>query len=284
MRQLFVVLVSVSLLSPFDFLGAQEESTSQSKSWRRIRQQGFFTVSLDPDNLPYSARGGEAQGIEVELAHALAKQLELVAKIDWIHVRSETSLARLLDRECDLVIGLPVERRLRNDDESIAGRIVYTRPYYRTGNLIFVRKDGPRVETLSDLDSEQTRRVGTQAGSLADFMLKQRGFRRQLFGTQQSALQALAANRIDFAYLWSNATWRALNSPELAVENVQPYELVDGHDMAAAVRRGNEGFREQLDGALGRLVEDKFVERLLNQYGMPYYPSRKTTPQANSKR
>ena len=98
MPRLLVVFVVIFLLSAFGLLGAQEKSSPQSKTWRQIRQQGFFTVSLDPNNLPYSSREGELQGIDAELADAVAKQLGLEAKIDWIRVRSVTSLASLLER------------------------------------------------------------------------------------------------------------------------------------------------------------------------------------------
>ena len=252
-------------------LGALVEP-KEPKSWQRIRKRGFFTVSLDPDNLPYSARKGRLRGIEVELVHALAKRLGLTVKIDWIHLRHETSLGKLLDGECDLVMGLPVDPRLGDDERSAAGRILYSRPYYRSGYVLFVRRNGPRINRLKMLKGDATRRVGTQAGTLADFVLKQRGYRRKLYGSQWGVLKALVERRIDYAYLWSNATWLALQSPELGVEIVQPYELEDWRDMAAAVRKGDHEFRTHLNSALGQLVREQFVERLLSRYGMPYYP------------
>ncbi len=254
-----------------------------ARTWQRIQGQGFLTVSLDPDNLPYSAREGKRSGIEVELAHALAKQLGLTARIRWHHPAHETSLGQLLDGKCDLVLGLPIDPRLRTDDEPAAARILYTRPYYRTGYLVFVRKNGPRIERLAELQGEQSSRLGTQAGTLADFLLKQRGYQRKLFGTQESVLKALAAGQIDYAYLWSNAAWLARIPPPqgeqggVGVEIVQPYELEDGRDMAIAVRRGDEQLRKHLDGALARLVKEKVVEKLLPRYGLPYYPPTEAT-------
>jgi hypothetical protein len=53
---------------------------------------------------------------------------------------------------------------------------------------------------------------------------------------------------------------------------VQPYELEDWRHMAAAVRRGDEEFRSHLNDALTQLVREKYVERLLGRYGLPYYP------------
>lgn len=253
-----------------------------SSTWQRIQAQGFFTISLDPDNLPYSAREGKPSGIEVELAHALARQLGLTARIRWLHAAHETSLGNLLDGKCDLVLGLPIDPRLRNDDELAAAQIRYTRPYYRTGYLIFVRKNGPRIKRLQELQGEQSSRLGTQAGTLADFVLKQRGYQRKLFGTQESVLKALADGQIDCAYLWSNAAWLSRTLPlsssqggdkgGVGVEFVQPYELEDWRDMAIAVRRDDEQFRKRLDDSLAQLVKEKVVEKLLSRYGLPYYP------------
>jgi polar amino acid transport system substrate-binding protein len=250
-----------------------------SKTWQRIQDQGAFTVSLDPDNLPYSAREGKPSGIEVDLAQALAKQLGLTAKIHWHHPTHETALGNLLDGKCDLVLGLPIDPRLREDDKPAAARILYTRPYCRTGYLVFVRKNGPRIKRLEELRGEQSSRLGTQAGTLADFVLKQRGYQRKLFGTQESVLKALADGQIDYAYLWSNAAWLARTPPlsppwqgGVGVEIVQPYELEDWRDMAISVRRGDERLREHLDAALAQLVKENFVEKLVSRYGLPYYP------------
>lgn len=243
-----------------------------SKTWQRIQAQGTFSVSFDPDNLPYSAREGKANGFEVELAHALAKQLGLTAKIRWLQSPYETSLRHLLDSKCDLVMGLPIDPRLKDDDDPAANRILYTRPYYRAGYLIFVRKGGPRVGRLEELKGDKGSRLGAQAGTMADFALKQRGIPRKLFGTQESALKALVGGQIDYAYLWSNAAWHAGKLDNLGVEIVHPYELEDGRDMAMTVRSGDEEFRKHLEGALAELVRQKVIEQLLTRYGLPYYP------------
>jgi polar amino acid transport system substrate-binding protein len=267
----FLLLCAVWAATQVMLAGAQEKRPA-SKTWQRIQAQGSFTVSLDPDNLPYSCREGKLNGFEFELAQALGKQLGLTARVQWLRTANETSLGTLLDGKCDLVMGLPIDPRLRDDDEPAAGRIVYTRPYYRTGYLIFVRKNGPRIKKLDELKGDASSRLGTQAGTMADFVLKQRGYQRKLFGTQESALKALAAGQIDYAYLWSNAVWVVRDQESMEI--VQPYELEDWRDMALAVRRGDDDFRKHLDDALTQLVQQKVVEKVLSRYGLPYYPPR----------
>lgn len=253
-------------------------------TWARIQRQGYFTVALDPDNLPYSAKVDAQPGFEVELAHALAKKLSLTAKIDWIGSRRETSLGKLLDGDCDLVMGLPIDPRLREDDEAAAPRIRYTNPYCRTGYLLFVRKNGPRLRRLQDVPENATNRIGTEAGSLGDFALKERGFKTMPHGSQAAALKALADSDIDYAYLWANAAWLVHSSKAKTLEVAQPFELADWRDMAAAVRRGNDEFVAQLNGALAALINEKVVERLLVRYGVPYYsvPQKVTLPVESS--
>jgi polar amino acid transport system substrate-binding protein len=271
------LFVAALLLSPLALLPAADKPTGRAdrsalRTWQRIQGQGYFTVSLDPDNLPYSSRDGKQKGIEVELGHALAKQLGLTATIHWLPTAHQTSLGALLAHKCDLVMGLPIDPRLHDDDDPAGSRIAYTRPYCRTGYLLFVRKTGPRIKRLDELKGEQSNRLGTQAGTLADFALKQRGYQRKLYGSQESALKAVADGQIDFAYLWSNAAWLVRPSEKPAVEIVQPYELEDWRDMAIAVRGGDDEFRKQLDRALAELVQQQVIERLLTRYHLPYYP------------
>lgn len=252
---------------------AAPPAASTPRTWQQLQQQGFFTVSLDPDNLPYSAREGKHSGIEVELAQALARRIGLTVKIDWINPHHETSLHKLLTGKCDLVMGLPVDPRLHDDDDLAASRLLYTRPYYRAGYLLFVRKNGPRIGRLAELNEEQGRRLGTQAGTMADFALKQRGFQRKLYPSQPAVLKAVADGQLDYGYLWSNAAWLLRGPEDFPVEVVQPYELEDWRDMAAAVRRSDDELRTHLDRALTELIQEKVVEDLMKRYGLPYYPA-----------
>ena len=88
---------------------------------------------MDPANLPYSAAKGDRPGCDVELAQALAGELNVKLQIDWIDIQRETAIGQLLDGECDLAFGAAIEPRAVDDEEEIADRVIYSRPYYGTG-------------------------------------------------------------------------------------------------------------------------------------------------------
>ncbi len=93
----------------------------------------------------------------------------------------------------------------------------------------------------------QSRRLGTEAGSLADYRLRQRGYFRQLFRNQLATLKALSDGAIDHAYLWANAGWMVSASPDLNVELAPNFVPVDRWNIAVAMRQGDDEFKQAVD-------------------------------------
>ena len=61
------------------------------------------------------------------------------------------------------------------------------------------RKDGPPVRSLAELKGEKSHALGTEAGSVADYSLRQRGYLRRLYRNQLATLKALNDGDIDLA-------------------------------------------------------------------------------------
>ena len=133
------------------------------------------------------------------------------------------------------------------------------------------RKDGPRVGSLAELKGERSQRLGTEAGSVADYRLRQRGYLRRLYRNQLAVLKALTDGDIDFAYLWANVGWTLHASPDLAakLEIVPGIEPEDRWEIAVAMRRGDVELKRQVDAALGTLIADGTVARTLARYHVP---------------
>lgn len=258
----------VPLHPPFTAADRRAEAPS---SWPRIRDRGELIISMDPDNLPYSAARGELPGLDVELARALADRLHLKLRIDWLDVHRETAVGELIEGRCDLTFGEAVDPDAVADDEPLAGKIVHSRPYYTTGYVLVRRKDGPRARSLADLKGERSRRLGAEAGSIADYRLSRRGYLRRLHRNQAAALKALADGEIDFAYLWANVGWALHASPDLTakLEIVPGIEPEDRWKIAVALRRGDDELKRRVDEALGSLLADGTVARALARYHLP---------------
>jgi ABC-type amino acid transport substrate-binding protein len=120
------------------FTNAQQKPVA-GESWKRIREHGEIVVSFDPANLPYSSATEENPGNDVELARALAAALDVKLRLDWIDIHRKTAIGQLLDGECDLAFGSAIEPRAMDDEEEIAERVIYSRPYYGTGYFLVTR-------------------------------------------------------------------------------------------------------------------------------------------------
>jgi len=264
--------IYAELAVPFrpPFTGFTPQKTSLH-TWQRVREKGELVVSMDPANLPYSSAKQDHPGFDVELARAIALQLHVKLRIDWLDVQHETVVGELLEHKCDLVFGEPVVSNLVANDLELAGKVLYSRPYYGTGYVLVERRSGPPVRSLAELKGEKSQRLGTEAGSVADYSLRQRGYLRRLFRNQLATLKALNDHDIDVAYLWANVGWMLHVSPDFKLKLVPNYVPEDHWNIAVAMRRGDDELKEQVDAALETLINDGMVAQLLARYHVPYY-------------
>jgi polar amino acid transport system substrate-binding protein len=242
-------------------------------TWRRIRDRGELVAAMDPANLPYSSAKGDRPGFDVEIARALAKEMGVKLRLEWLDVQRETTIGKLVQRECDLALGAAVDANAVEDDEELAEKVIYSRPYYGTGYLLVQHKNGPHVQSLADIKGEKSRRLGAEAGSIADYRLRQRGYLRRLFRNQLAVLKSLNDGDIDYAYLWANAGWTLHTSPDLALEFAADYVPEDHWNIAVALRQGDDELKKHVDAAIEKLVKDGTVSRAMARYHVPYFPA-----------
>jgi polar amino acid transport system substrate-binding protein len=222
--------------------------------------------------LPYSSAKQDRPGFDVEVARALAEAMGLKLRIDWIDVRRETAIGALLEHECDLAFGAAIDPGAVDDEQELAGRVVYSRPYYGTGYLLVTRKDGPQAKSLTELKGKKSRRIGTEAGSVADYHLRQRGYLRRLFRTQLSVLKSLDDGGIDYGYLWANVGWTLHTSPDFDVQLVPGYVPEDHWNIAIAMLSGDDSLKRHVDVAVEKIVKAGAVSRALAGYHVPHFP------------
>ncbi len=258
--------------------------TVSFNTWKRIQDRGVMVVSMDPANLPYSSAkerkdfrslkdfGSLGEGFDVELLRALAKEMSVKLRIDWLDIRRATAVGKLLERESDLAFGTAIDPNAFEDDDELAGRVIFSKPYYGTGYMLVTRKNGPRVKSLAELKGDKARRLGTEAGSVADYQLRQRGYLRSLFRNQLAVLKALHDGAIDYGYLWANVGWTLHASPDFALELVPGYVLEDHWNIGIAMRHGDDELKKHVDAALDKLIKDGAVARALARYHVPYFP------------
>ena len=213
-------------------------SEGRTETWKRIRDRRELVVSMDPANLPYSGAKGEHPGSRRRAGASPGAPARRQATDRLARHPARDGDRPTPRRRCDLVFGEAVADNAVADDEELAGKVLYSRPYYGTGYVLVERKDGPHVHSLAELKGAKSQRLGAEAGSVADYSLRQRGYLRRLFRNQLATLKALNDGDIDYAYLWANVGWTLHVSPDFTSKLVSDYVPEDHWNIAVAMRRG----------------------------------------------
>ncbi len=241
-------------------------------TWKRIQDRGELRIAMDPANLPYSSAREDRPGFDVELARDLAKLLGLKLRIVWLDIHRETAIGKLLSNESDLAFGAAVDENAVEDDDELADRVIYSRPYYGTGYFLVTRRNGPQVKSLAELKGDRSRRLATEAGSVADYRLRQRGYLRTLYRNQLAVLKALDDGAVDFGYLWGNVGWTLHATPEFRLQTVPDYVPEDHWNIAVALRKHDVELKRRVDKAIDKLVKEGRVRTVMARYHMAYLP------------
>jgi mxaJ protein len=236
-------------------------------------------VCADPNNLPFSNRAGE--GFENRIVQLLARDLDATVRYRWWPQRRGAIRNTLDAQECDIIPGIV----------SGMGRVATTRPYYRSGYVFVVRRDGPLGDLASFDDPRLAKAtIGVQligddgANTPPAHALSRRGMVANVRGymlygnyagsaPQRAIVDAVASGDVDVAIVWGpTAGYFAKDARvPLRVTAVMPW--LDGpqwpmrFDVSMGVRKADSALRRELDRALERNAPA--ISAILHDYAVP---------------
>jgi mxaJ protein len=235
-------------------------------------------VCADPNNLPFTNRGGE--GFENRIAQLLARDLGTRVEYVWWAQRRGFLRNTLNARLCDVVMGLPTDVEMA----------LTTRPYYRSTYVFVARRDRHlRIDTFDDPRLARLR-IGVPmvaddgANAPPAHALARRGMVRNLvqysvFGDYRqnsppsALIAAVARGDVDVAAAWGplagyfGARQRVpLDIVPLTSERDGPF-LPFAFDISMAVRRGDKARKALLDAFLERRRAD--IDAVLAEFHVP---------------
>lgn len=242
-------------------------------------------VCGDPNNMPFSNR--KLEGIENKIAEVVAKDLgTTVAYTWWPHQRG--LVKRVLNtRRCDVMLGIP-----KGYD-----RVLWTRPYYRTGYVIAYRTDrGLDVRSLDDPRLGKLR-VGAQINTPPHVALGRRGIAENVVGYPLrfdsnyhpedypgKLVDDLIAGHLDVALVWGPIAGyfvekrsapltlvvleknRAGTSAE-APPTGRASPIRFAFDISMGVRKRDVALKARLEEAIARRHDE--IQRVLREFGVP---------------
>jgi polar amino acid transport system substrate-binding protein len=242
-------LLGLSLVSILDPGSARGDALARIRAagvlrWGGDVQGGEPYVFLDPQD------PARQTGFEVELAQALAAELGVRAEFAQ---NAWPTLAAALDRgDFDIILNGWEDTPARRATQSL------TRPYYRYGERLTVRRGTPAF-TLADL---RGRRVATLASTYAHLLLDRVGAHVLLYEGAEEPYLDLLAGRVEAVLLDDLIAERyAVSHPELvSLGDV----AVGGYVMAA--RKSEPELARALDGALDRVEARGELTRILDRW------------------
>ena len=142
---------------------------AQARPLSTIRDFGTMGLCAHPNSLPFASKAGDPPGFQVELGQALARELGVTLRLDWIITQYQMRSAG-----CDIVLDVIADREAQGETN-----LRISKPYYRTGVALAVPSDS-KLTSFKSLD-EHTK-VGVQVGSMAAMIISQRHVPTSTFG------------------------------------------------------------------------------------------------------
>ncbi|MEH6825489.1 MAG: transporter substrate-binding domain-containing protein [Motiliproteus sp.] len=288
--QLLVVML-VCLLS----------SLVQARSYDDLMADGTILIGVYRDFPPYSyEEQGQAKGLDVELAQAIAAGLGLTLELYWMiadenldddlrnHVWKGHYLARdergpMLKRNvADVMLRVPYDRdfayKIDPDGRVINDLVHFFAPYQRERWALTY--DSEQLEPFENLAIFQYDKVGVEIDSLPDFYLSG-AFRGRLlgnvkhFGSTQQALQAIDAKAVSAVMgMQSQLQWglpRLARSEQMLVADVPFPNLVKrSWDVGMAVKDSHRQLAYAVEDIVDGMVKSGQFAKLYQGYGVVY--------------
>jgi polar amino acid transport system substrate-binding protein len=235
------------------FLLAGQTSLAQELPplrWAADAEGGAPYIFKDPKNLTRNI------GFEVDLAQALEK--ELGRKIEFTQSDYKNLINHLKLGDRDFVMnGWEVTPDRQKD-------VLFTRPYYAFTLQLVVRDDEKRFETLLGC-REVKGTVGTLEDTAASRLLEKWRVKHRIYDGQVEPYDDLEQKVLDAVLL--DLPIALYYAQESMVTPARPLRFTDkiigrGH-YAIAVSKNNPALRDELDAALGRVIEKGELVRIL---------------------
>ena len=230
----------------------------EARSLDTIRSVGAIGLCAHPNSLPFASKAGDPPGFQVEMGQALARELGVSLKLDWIITQYQIRSA-----DCDIMMDVIADREAQGETH-----LRISKPYYRTGVALAVPSES-KLTSFKSLD-EHTK-VGVQVGSMAAMIISQRHVPTSTFGFEVDSLEALINHEIDAAAVTPTiAAYFNLTHPDSAIRilGLDESEANLNWNVAVGMVRPDEKLRDAIEGALERLRADGTVDRIYGHYGV----------------
>jgi lysine-arginine-ornithine-binding protein len=227
------------------------QSPAFSQSLDRVRKSGELRIGTDATYPPFeTAEGGQYSGFDIDLGNAIGR--ELGVKTRWINASFDGIFPALQNGTFDAVMSSVTITPERS------ASMLFSDPYYDSGQLIVVNQDRQGVSLPDDLKGKS---VGVQINTTAQFDLEKRdGVKVAKYNTIDLALLDLRNKRIDAVVIDAPvAKWMIFQSfHDLKTVG----RRFTDEKFGIALAQGSEDLQQEINKALKKIKETGEFDRL----------------------
>jgi polar amino acid transport system substrate-binding protein len=233
-----------------------------------------LVVCADAYSFPASMKDLDPPGYDVEIIRAIAKLAGFRVEYVWADTGTRGGLGRALrnsivQKKCNLFVGLGVSSE--TVEEMKEKHLTFTRPYMSEGYVLIEKGSAEGKTKLSDFREVK---IGVAMSTPADAYLFDNGYKRSIFVRDRLIFKALDTGEIDVALVWSPALAYArkdFSSMPFQVSKQMP-ESDLRWNVSIAVPEGDTALKELLDKTINELLRNGEIKRIVESYGVPFYP------------
>lgn len=280
----------LALLCGLVLLCAQVQA--QVRSFDDMLDSGVLKVAVYENFPPYSfLQGGEARGVDVDLAQSLAAAQGLKLELLWVTPgeKIDDDLRNVIWKGhymrpgvlADLMLRVPYDREFsnrRNDVGELANeQVVMFGPYQRERWQVV--HDSRRLPQLDTIGLFQYHKVGVEVDSVPSFYLTSvLGGRlsgmTEHYANTQAAFDAMRGAKVDAVMaLRGELDWlqHQAGDPHLRnADNTYPNLGQPAWDIGMAVHESNRQLAHAVDQQLDEMIRGGEMEKLYARYGLRY--------------
>ena len=269
-RVLMVWIAILALTGSGGLVGVQAQD-----ALGKIKAKGALTACVDPYNFPFSANNTEPPGFDIEIVRAIAARAGIQANYFWADTGTRGGLGRalrtsIMRQQCDFFMGLPIGQD--TDEEMQEKKLMLTRPYLGLGYILVVQGRASNAKQLADLKHTK---IGVPMSTPVDAYLFDNGYERALFLRNREIIRAMAQDELEAAMIWAPALAQARREyPNSRFHALSGYIPEPGlrWNIAIAVPRSEAEMKQFLDGSIDALLASGEIKRIVESYGMPFFP------------
>lgn len=255
-------IVSAAAVTLAGFAAGLQSGPVDAGTLERLKSYGKITLCADRDLLPHSSSAMDPPGFDVEVAHEVARHLELELGFQWVAAfKGHRAIRNLYSGDCDIFMGLPNDKDFLKE----AFRLDVTEPYYTGGFAVLLSKDAPST----NLEDYKTKGVAVDIMTVPDFRLFERGFERKLYYGTAKVVEAMKSGEVQAALVPAlEAGWLAHTHGELGLRVLDRTEKQYIYPMGFGLRKKEQDLKQAINEALAKIEASGRLKELREKYGV----------------